>query len=140
MEKLNKATIIGGIIIIALLSVIAFKLNGNPINPLGSISNGSAYKTLSTAATTSPVYMIKTGPGTLGSVVINTLGTGNIVFYDATSTIPTYRTIQATSSLPIIGYVSASQAAGTYTYDVSFYGGLMAVYGGAQGTSTITFR
>ena len=140
MDKLNKSILIGGIIIIALLSVIAFKSNGGTVNSVGSVANGSAYKSLSTAATTSSAYMVKVGTGTFGSVVINTLGTGNIVFYDATTTTASARTIQATTSLPVVGYVSASQAAGTYTYDTSFYGGLMAVYSGSQGTSTVTFR
>jgi hypothetical protein len=107
---------------------------------IGSVSTASEYHSLTTFATTTGAYLIKTGSGTFGSVIVSVLGAGNVVFYDATTTIPANRTVQATSSLPVVGVIGASQAAGTYTYDTVFFSGLIAVYNGAQGTSTVTFR
>jgi hypothetical protein len=127
---------------LAMMTAIIIKMDINVINSdsLGSVARGGEYKALTYFATTAPAYVIKTSGGTLGSVVINTLGAGYTIFYDATTTSSALRTIAATTSLPVVATVSASQAAGTYTYDVSFYNGLMAVYSGAQGTSTITWR
>ncbi len=107
---------------------------------LGSVTVGNEYRGITTAATTTGAYLFKKGPGAFGSVIINVLGTGNVVFYDASTTIPANRTVQATSSLPVVGYIAASQAAGTYTYDVYFGQGLIGVFSGTQGTSTITWR
>jgi hypothetical protein len=140
MEKLNKTILIGGVIALILLGFIAIKVNTTKESSVSSVNVGSSYKRMTTLATTSAAYVIKSGGGTFGSVIINTLGTGNVIFYDATTTDATQRKISATTSLSIVGVISASQAAGTYTYDASFYDGLMAVYSGAQGTSTLTWR
>ena len=128
------------IAVIALLGV-AVGWNSKPVvEQLSSVQTASEYNHTNIIATTSKAFLFKSEPGTLGSVIINVLGTGNVVFYDATSTIPAQRTITATTSLPIVGVIAASQAAGTYTYDVNFYNGLIAVFDGTIGTSTITWR
>lgn len=130
--------ILGGIVILLLLAGgLYFK--GQEIAP-GSVNVANEYHGYTMTATTSPSYLFKTGVGTFGSIIISTLGAGNVVFYDASSTIPTQRTIQATSSLPIVATIGVSQAAGTYTYDAVFFNGLIAVFSGAQGSSTITIR
>jgi hypothetical protein len=123
------------------LIVVMLLFKGTPVEQsLSGATAGNEYQSLTTMATTSPSYLIYKGAGTFGSIVISTLGTGNVIFYDATSTTYWKRTIQATTSLPVIATIGASQAAGTYVYDTTFNGGLMAVYNGAQGTSTVMFR
>lgn len=125
----------------ALIFVYAlFSFYKTPEGSFSGVTAGNEYQSLTTRATTSFAALFYKGAGTFGSVVINTLGTGSIVFYDATSTNSNLRTVTATTSLPVIAVVDASQAAGTYTYDTTFNGGLMAVYSGAQGTSTAMFR
>jgi hypothetical protein len=106
----------------------------------GGVPLSSGYHNFTTIATTSTVYLIKSGPGLLGSVIVHTLGTGYFTLYDASSTLPAQRTITATSALPVLGIISASQAAGTYIFDDYFVDGLMVDYNGTQGTSTITWR
>jgi len=105
----------------------------------GSVASGGEYQSVTMLATTSSVYLFKSGWGTFGSVVINVLGTGNVVFYDAITSNVGLRAL-ATSSLPVVGVIAASQAAGTYTYDTNFHFGLLGVFNGAQGTSTLTLK
>ena len=107
----------------------------------GSVDKSSEYHATTTLATTLGQNLVASGQGTFGSVIINVLGAGSTVFYDTTTTNINLRTGQiATTSLNILGVVAASQANGTYTYDEIYYNGIMAVYNGAQGTSTITYR
>jgi len=106
---------------------------------LGGVNIGNEFNPFTQLATTSESYLIKTGRGTLGSIIINTAGTGNTVFYDATTTNANLR-VKATSSLTVLGVIDASQAAGTYTYDIRFIDGLLEVNNGAMGTTTITIR
>ena len=105
----------------------------------GGVSAGSEYNSQTLLATTNVSYKFKNGRGTFGSVIINVLGTGNTVFYDATTTNVNLRA-GATSSLPVIGVIAASQVAGVYTYDTVFNYGLIGVFSGTQGTTTLTWR
>jgi hypothetical protein len=128
------------VVVIALVG-LAIGWNLKPVEqPVGNVSVGSEYKSITFLATTTLTKLIKNESGTLGQVVINTLGTGNVIFYDATSTLPAQRTIQATTSLRVVGVIDASQAAGNYLYGTSFYDGLIAVFSGTQGTSTLMYR
>jgi hypothetical protein len=139
MDKiLNKLLIVSSLTLVVVVAIGLLTVGSKGM--VGSVNQGNAYKSITTTATTSVAYMVKKGAGNLGSIIITTLGAGNIVFYDATTTVPTQRTTQATSSLRVVATVGTSQAAGTYTYDNEFYSGLMAVYSGVQGTSTVTFR
>lgn len=79
--------------------------------------------------------VLKSGAGTLGSVVITGAGTGVLTLYDATSTVT--NTEWATTTLATF---PASTAAGTYTFDVIFRKGLLIDYSGTVGTTTITYR
>jgi hypothetical protein len=76
-----------------------------------------------------------TGPCTLGSIVITGADVGVIEFYDATST--AQHTDYATTTLVSI---SASTAAGTYTFDLQASRGLLYRVVGTAPTTTITFR
>jgi hypothetical protein len=127
-------------ILVALIGGIIFFKNTPVEQPIGSSGAGSINQSTTLLATTSSVWQFKVGAGALSQIVVNVLGTGNVVFYDASSTLPAQRTIAATSSLRAVGVIAASQAAGTYTYDVGFYDGLIAVFSGTQGTSTIAWK
>jgi hypothetical protein len=127
-----------GVVMLIIAGVIGYQLN-QPAQPLGSVARGSEYHYTTRAATTLVSETLKLGTGTFGGFVINVLGTGNTTFYDATTTNVNLRA-GATTTLPVIAYVGASQAAGTYTYDTYFQDGLIAVYSGTQGTSSIMWR
>jgi hypothetical protein len=131
-----------GVILLFIAGVIGYNLNQpEPVEQsIGSVGAGSIYQSTTFKATTTWAYLFKAGAGTLGSVVINTLGTGNVTFYDASTTNSNLRTTVATTSLRTVGVIDASQAAGTYTYDAGFYDGLIAVFSGSQGTSTVAWR
>ena len=115
-------------------------LKGTPAVNVGGVTVGNEYSSLNFMATTTFAKLIDKGAGTLGSIVINTLGTGYVIFYDASSTNSNLRTTTATTSLRVVAVQDASQAAGTYTYDINYNDGLIAVFSGAQGTSTLMYR
>lgn len=73
--------------------------------------------------------------GTLGSIVITGANSGQINIYDGTSTQTNSQT--GTSTLVVI---PASTVAGTYTFDVQFYRGLVIEVIGLAPTTTITYR
>jgi hypothetical protein len=128
-------------ILVALIFVYAlFSFYRTPATSFSGVQIGNEYTATHLVATTTLAAQIRQGRGTFGGYVINVLGTGSVIFYDATSTLPAQRTIQATTSLPVVGYISASQAAGVYTYDTRFLQGLIAVFSGTQGTSTVLTR
>ncbi len=112
---------------------------------LGSVSATNEYQATSTAASavygasTSGDFLVKTGKGTFGSFVITGAATGIVNFYDATTTDASARA-RATSTILIASF-PASTVAGTYTFDVEFYDGLlMFVESGTIPTTTVTWR
>mgnify|MGYP007100114440 CR=1 FL=1 len=125
---------------IALIGVgIGWSLH-QPVESLGSVARGGEYHSTVLQATTTYATLLKRVAGALGSIVVNVAGAGNAMFYDATTTNSGLRTVVATSSLRLVAPIDTNLAAGTYTYDSYFNDGLIAVFGGAQGTSTITWR
>ena len=137
---MKKIYILGGLIVLVIFGALVY-LSQPKEQEVSSVQRASEYHSANLFATSSAYYLIKSGNGTFCSAVINVLGTGNVVFYDATTTNVNLRVNQqATSSLPVVAVISNSQAAGTYTYDNLFYNGLLAVFQGTQGSSTITFR
>lgn len=114
---------------------------------LSSVSITDEYLATSTAAST--IYgatitgdsIIKTGRGTLGSVVVLGANTGILNFYDATTTNVDARTGNKATSTILVASLPASLAAGTYTFDVEFSDGLfMDLVSGNAPTTTITYR
>ena len=143
---INKLKIVGIVLaIFAICFVIVGQLQKSTSPVLGSVSVGNEYNATTTrsfnnTALPSPT-LIKTGSGTLGSVIVTGAATGEWRLYDATTTNVSLRTGQAaTSTLTFISF-PASLAAGTYTFDMNFNTGLLYDFvGGVAGTSTITFR
>jgi len=108
---------------------------------------GNDYQATSTAASsmfgaqTAGDQVIKTGSGTLSSVVILGANTGVMNFYDATTTNVLARTGNIATTSILIASFPASVAAGTYTLDVEFSTALLVeLYSGSFATSTITYR
>lgn len=113
----------------------------------GSVIVGSEYNATSTAA--SSVYgaqtagnkVLKTGYGSLGSVVVTGANTGIINLYNATTTNVNLRVPGTPTSTILIASIPASMAAGTYTFDATFnHGLLLDLVSGAMPTTTITWR
>lgn len=112
----------------------------------GSVTQGNEYVATSTADST--IYgaftgdqLLKTGHGSLGSVVITGANTGIVNFYNATTSSVLDRTgNKATSSILMVS-MPASLVAGTYTFDVAFTDGLLVeLESGLMPTTTVTFR
>jgi len=111
----------------------ASTIQGNEYQEI-NFAASNAYGASTTAGT------IKTGYGSLGSVVITGAAAGVLNFYDATTTNSAKRdATQATSTL-LVASLPASLAAGTYTFDVTFSRGLIVDIIGTAPTSTVTFR
>lgn len=84
--------------------------------------------------------LLKTGGGTLASVVITGANTGIVNFYDATTTSIGSRANVATSSILLASF-PANTAAGTYVFDAEFSDGLLVVlFAGNMPTTTIMYR
>ena len=92
--------------------------------PMGSVGQGGEYKyTQLTGAVATTSTAIKSGVGTLGSVVITAdSASGAVVIYDATST----AALSGSSALySRIADLEDGLVEGVYTFDVSFYNGLV---------------
>lgn len=154
MEKAQKgklAALIAGIIIIVLAS---FSLGAKrDLLSTGSVSQGSEHQsttTRSTSASATAGYQLCSSRGVLGSIVVNQVGTaGYVQVHDATSTATsTYASTDTSSSSPfttlgkpIAKVTGASDAAGTLTYDLNSFAGLVVETStGFDGEYTITYR
>ena len=115
---------------------------------LGSVGVTDEYYSTSTAANTGGFLratnptLIKTGQGTLGSVIVLKAGTAGGYFniYNATTTSINKRSGGVATSSIIITSLPTDLAAGTYTFDVVFTTGLIVDWSGTIGTTTITYR
>lgn len=139
---MNKLLIALSLLVAGSLVALALALRPQPnqtMLPLGSVNVANEYNATTTrsnaTATIADLAVISSTSGTLGSVVVTGVGTGDFYLYDATSTIT--NTEWATSTLAHIG---PSLAAGTYTFDVVFHKGLLIDTNGTVGSSTITWR
>jgi len=138
----------------ALLALVAIFLGvlfvNRPQTAIGSTIQGNDYSRLNLAggtafgATTTVSVLgkglVKTGQGSLGSVVITGANTGILNFYDATTSNVNKRTGNKATSTILLASIPASLAAGTYTFDIAFYTGLFVSQKGTAPTSTVTFR
>lgn len=114
---------------------------------LAAVGIGNEYIATSTAqnsmygANTSQSFLIATGQGSLGTVIVSGANTGIVNFYDATTTNVSKRTGQPATSTILLFSMPASLAAGSYPIDVQFTTGLiMDLNGGNMPTTTITYR
>lgn len=125
-----------------LLAIVALLGGSYGVTQLGSIQDGQAYNATTTLSgfipgvPTGGMKLIKTGGGTLGSVVITKSAAGSLELYDATTTVN--GAVYGTTTLASF---DATALAGTYTFDVAFSTGLLVVVpAGNLSTTTITYR
>lgn len=114
---------------------------------MGSTIQGSDYQATTTAQSTAygttitTSKLVKSGPGSLGTVVITGANTGVVNFYDATTTDVTKRTNNIATSSILIASLPASLVAGDYIFDIALSTGLYVdLVSGNMPTSTISYR
>lgn len=110
------------------------------VNSLGSIGPDPYMATTTSTGTFANQTLLKTGQGTLGSVIITGAAAGQILILNATTTnINLREASKATSTIRLLD-IPASAAAGTYSADVAFTDGLVVSILGTQPTTTITWK
>lgn len=152
MNNLKKIGLyFGGVVAIILVASIAINTSSvvSILKNFGRATFGSFGPDSYMSTTTSASFcglagnfkLLKTGGGTLGSVVItNESAAGAFNLYDATTTALAGEDIYATTTLAVI---ANSTAEGTYTYDSAFTRGLIVEVANSQlcaATSTITWK
>lgn len=141
MDKLTNRITIGAIIVIVVLCFIAIRQEQLAKNPLGSVSVGGEYKyTLFTGSGIASTTLLKDVSGAFGSVVITEDQAGAVTFYDATSTEAV--TDGSSALYDTVAIFESGQTEGVYTFDVSFYKGLVIDLDGETfaGNWTVTWR
>ena len=105
---------------------------------LGSVPQFNEYHSTTTRSVAGLVigtpYMIQSGQGALGSVIITGIASGIMNFYDATSTQTNFGATTTLAMFP------TNAATGTYTFDAIYQRGLLIETVGNVATSTITYR
>lgn len=134
--------------VLAVLGTISLLPEDNGAPPVfGGVTQGNEYNATSTAANsllggqTLSINVLKTGQGSLGSVVITGADTGVLNFYNATTTNVNLRTGQKATTTILIASFPASTAAGTYVFDAVFTDGLLySLFSGSMPTTTVMWR
>ena len=121
---------------------IGFVLFGRE-QPLGSIITGQEYYATSTDSGIGikADTLIKSGYGSLSSIIVTSAGTTAYSIYNATSTDAVNNDSSFNKAANLLASIPASLVAGTYVFDVTYTSGLvldMTVNGTAS--TTITFR
>lgn len=119
------------IILLALaLTVSAFVYQSQ--QAVGSVIWGGEYQFKNVTSTTG-VASLKTLPGSIGSIVVDSAGSaGQINLYATTST--------ATTSSELLISFDGAAVEGTYVYDVTFGNGLLLEEKGFNGEAVVTYR
>lgn len=142
MSNIIKNTLYGALtlVVVASLAVIAFSsLQGTSVG--ASVIEGQEYNATTTyGAHPQGERTLKTGAGSLGSVIITGDNTGLITFYNATTSDVNLRTGNTATSAITVADFPASSPEGTYTFDAVFTTGLLMVTTGTPATSTVTWR
>ena len=141
----NKLALPLSIAVLALLAVLYLLSIKTPLAE-GSIIQSQEYSATSTGASAffgsqTASTLVRSGPGALGSVIIEGAAAGVVNIYDATTTDKNRRTNNTATSSILLVSLPASLAAGTYTFDIGYNTGLLIdLYAGTMPTSTITYR
>lgn len=135
-----------GLFVIAVL-LVEIVLTSRPLVVEGSTLQGQEYMATTTAAnsvygaTVTGSTLIRTGSGSINSVIITGANTGIVNIYDATTSSILLRATRMSTSTILIATLPASIVAGTYTFDATYSNGLYVdLIGGNMPTSTITYR
>lgn len=145
--KTNLVTVIILAIVVLFGSIIIARVAGPTQTAYGSVARGGEYFA-TTTRNVAGVAMLSlqlisattTNTGTLGSVIITGAGAGEVDFYDATTSNVSLRAASMSSTTQLIASIPANAAAGTYTFDASYFNGLLVEIIGTAPTSTITYR
>ena len=119
-----------GAILVIIAGVIGYNLN-QPEQPVGSVARGGEYHaTTTTSGTAAANYVIQTGRGTLGSIIVASSSGSTFTVLDANGTATT-----------TIATLKASIAEGTFTFDrMLSYGLIITVPSGFNGQYITTYR
>lgn len=92
-----------------------FLVNSSVENGLGSVNRANEYQSTTTASgTTAGDYVIKSGTGTLGSIVVASSSASTFTILDANGTATT-----------TVATLKASIGEATYTFDLNLFNGLI---------------
>lgn len=137
MTNLQKAFVaIVGIYIAIVGGFLMYGSTHSMSQSYGSVAIGNDYRSYmasSTSASANTPIVLKTRPGTLASIIVQTTGSGAVFrLYDSAA---------ATSSPATIVSLPTSPVVGTYTFDETFNNGLvLEVPTGFNGIYTVTYR
>lgn len=111
----------------------------------GASVGPDSYNSTTTPNVAGSLILLKTGFGTLGSVIVTGPRVGNFQLINATTSDVNKRTGKlATSTLLIADFPQTTPgnatSTGTHTYDVAFTDGLLFVGSGSVSTTTITWK
>lgn len=146
MKTISVSTILQFSILILGIFIASYLGAFRALPVLGSVGQGSDYYATTTtdflsSASSQAVILVKGGYGSLGSVIVTSVNTGQMFFYDATTSDVTKRTGNTASSTIQIAVLGPSVAVGTYVFDVAFGRGLLMVrQTGTAASTTVTYR
>ena len=107
----------------------------------GSVNLSNEYHSTTTNAASPAYFLLKSGTGALGSVIITGSQNNALYLYDASTTDSAKRTKTATSSLNLLAAFPPQMATSTYTFDTTFFHGLLVYFASTiAGTTTFTYR
>jgi len=134
-------SIIGGLVGGAIMVSIFFICQPVEQADIGSVARAGEYHYTQLTGAVATTSLIKTGVGTLGSVVITEDQAGAVIMFDSATTSSTG--LASSTYATRIADFETAQAEGVYTFDVSFKKGL--VFQSADGAAfagdwTITWR
>ncbi len=135
MNKIHTALLVAILIVVA---VSAFNARDVFVGSV-SVSNEYTATTTGESLNTGVFRLIRSGPSTLGSVVISGATTGSMFIYNATTSDNNLRASVPTSTI-LKAHFPTLTAAGTYTFDASMPTGILLEVIGTAPTSTITTR
>jgi hypothetical protein len=148
---MKKIYLFGLICAVVLILIFVINAQGGKIiktitEKFSSVSPSGEYYATSTSGyrwgTMSTGTVIRTGSGTLGSIIITKTGLAGGAFslYNATTTNVNLRKGATASTTILLATWPTDLAAGTYTFDITFGTGLMVDWTGTVGSTTITWR
>jgi hypothetical protein len=137
LSKIQLAVVIS--LVLVLVTSFCLLVGTNQRVTLGSNTVGNDYYATTTDATWGAYAggkLVKSGTGSLGSVIVTLTSNGTLELYDATTT--TNHSDHATTSLGLF----RTTTAGTYVFDVEFKRGLVVVMNNTVGvaSTTVTWR
>lgn len=127
--------------IVAVVGLLLGLLWNRPTElPTGSIETGDEYLSTTTHAGTASIALLKTGQGSLGSVILTANNRAALTLYDATTTDINKRTGQKATTTIVLASFPILTATGTYIFDSVFVDGLLVDFSATIPTTTITWR